>query len=35
MRQARAFSDRTEAHDGDTLLTRYDDLTAADAFGQR
>ena len=35
VREARAFSDRTEVYDGGTLLARYDDLTSADAFAQR
>ncbi|MFI1465132.1 hypothetical protein [Nocardia carnea] len=33
VRIGRAYADRTEVFDGDTLLAVYDDLTIADVFG--
>lgn len=35
VRTARAYPDRTEVFDGDTLLAVYDDLTVADVFAAR
>lgn len=32
VRQAHVFADRTEVYDGETLLARFDDLTAVNLF---